>query len=1581
MIATKGGAAVTLSDQTWTKGGVLYVPADLFKTGLNMEVTIDIDARRAYFNPGVYKIYLTEENAAMTDLADPEKDLLSLGASATDNIIYNESILSKVEKSLYYKFDLGQFAGKSITNAKIFAYCGVYNNLNPTLGAIRTEPWEKGMTYSTAPKHYEGATIVKDSRSFDHASHGQGGKYYILHSVNVTSWANDALFKGEQLSVKLLGIPQTKTSSTPQLMVKGVKTSQKAYLSVTVDELFNFPVAQAEKETDIDRNTFEKLGFLTKLGVFKEGEEFPADLTTGVTRREFISYAIRLMNDFEYDENAAQIFADVAPKSAAYGEIMECAALGLISSGEGMEFRPDDIITYDEALTVIGRMLGYGTYAERNGGFSVGYVSAALKSDLLKGVRSHSGKIGFDSMFNLFFNALESPMFETSVYYASGGEEYIFKSDTTLLSVYWNLKKVEGTMQGNEYTNLNPDIPGTRGKVIIDGKKYNISNSDYNFLLGYKVKGYYDKDDNLLYLGAEENKNDSEVIDLHSVINVTKSGAINFTYKDTNGKNNTESIQSTDKIIYNGKSIKFSQLTTKLLDKDTGSITYLNDDIVIITAYTTVVVYNVDEEKEVISDKYLPYDNTLRLKGTDYYTFRDENGNSIALDKLAADDVISAAVSLDKKLVVGEVSKTKLTGKITAITDENEIEVNGNLYETVGENLSWIKDIEKLGTQGTLLLDVFGFVAGFEAARPTDNIFGYVLTAGTGGSVIKPQLQLGLITTEAEKMVVYNLAEKVVIDGVSCKTHDAILKALGDTDGIGSSTDVKKQGIVFSVNQDREIIKIDTPEFKSNEIEENSLHSRYTSSKDALHYKSGAGRLGDLFYWNRSTALNVMFTGDKTKPEQVNDPEYYQYFKSGLSSDKKYNMDVYSVGKKHPNADIIFVSATPSTSVSGTIAIAGKRVFAINDDGDYDEKLYYYVASTTASSAIISSDFASKASSSSKTDLAALKPGDIIRIGKDFNGNLTAIKRYYAYDAENPQIISNPDYSKESSSEGSNYFNYQYRIYGGYITTKYNSYVRFIDDIDKINTEETYKNATDDMFRWVNLNMNSGDKKVFKYEVEGSDVIVSKATADDVVDYDHVPYAPSGIMLQTTYAQQIDAAYIINVKQPDNTGIYKITFEPGENASGTKDFIRANLNDTVTLPSSAGFLNNDPAYAFDCWIYNGQNYAEGDIVTVTGDMVFTAKWKWVGVQYDITYDGNGADSGSVAADRAIGGSTYTVAPNPEDTGFKKTNYYFAGWEYNGVTYQPGDTITMPEEPVTFKAKWEQPAGAGTVADPYQITNATELKWFANYVNAGNTTACATLMNDIDLNSENWYNYRIKNFAGTFDGGNGKAIKNFYVADSNSTDQGGLFRSINGGTLKSLVFENAKAVSNYTTNATSATYTSIVCGELIDGTIQDIKVSGSITVETGKHANTAGSIVAYMKKGTVKNCISDVTIDLSLSSGSNDNTNNNAYYGVGGIVGLLDGTTAMTISECGFKGTINAPYNSRVAGIIGSLRSNNGNLRIEKCYNTGNITGLRQVAGILGWANTGTYQKENIILHNYNTGDIIAKSATNSYASG
>lgn len=335
---------------------------------------------------------------------------------------------------------------------------------------------------------------------------------------------------------------------------------------------------------------------------------------------------------------------------------------------------------------------------------------------------------------------------------------------------------------------------------------------------------------------------------------------------------------------------------------------------------------------------------------------------------------------------------------------------------------------------------------------------------------------------------------------------------------------------------------------------------------------------------------------------------------------------------------------------------------------------------------------------------------------------------------------------------------------------------------------------------------------------------------------------------------------------------------------------------------------------------------------------------------------------------------------------------------NGITHSAeleawdGKTATQPA------------VGDGSEENPYQISTGAELAWFGNYVNKASSTdtsyreACAILTNDINLNNQNWYDFRIGksyNYVGQFDG-QGHTIYNLYINSDNAYSQGGLFRFIGlssiNATVKNINFANANIVSNYT-GTSKDSYIGILSGSVsyANTVIENIRVSGKITVG-GNNTCTAiivGGIVGRFS-GTMKNCYSDVTIDFSNAKQSNSTYSHysDKYYGVGGIVGLWNAGSDITpadgscIENCGFEGTINAPLNPRVGGIAGHIRLSTSNtIKIQNCYNTGNITGYRQVGGIAGWVYNGSYGTNDILYGVYNTGNITATASDRPYAAG
>ncbi len=69
--------------------------------------------------------------------------------------------------------------------------------------------------------------------------------------------------------------------------------------------------------------------------------------------------------------------------------------------------------------------------------------------------------------------------------------------------------------------------------------------------------------------------------------------------------------------------------------------------------------------------------------------------------------------------------------------------------------------------------------------------------------------------------------------------------------------------------------------------------------------------------------------------------------------------------------------------------------------------------------------------------------------------------------------------------------------------------------------------------------------------------------------------------------------------------------------------------------------------------------------------------------YTVSFDANGG-TGDTSSMDAVQAGTVRVLP---ESGFTNTGKVFAGWQYNGKTYQPGACFTQPSSNVTLKALW------------------------------------------------------------------------------------------------------------------------------------------------------------------------------------------------------------------------------------------------------------------------------------------------------
>ena len=271
-----------------------------------------------------------------------------------------------------------------------------------------------------------------------------------------------------------------------------------------------------------------------------------------------------------------------------------------------------------------------------------------------------------------------------------------------------------------------------------------------------------------------------------------------------------------------------------------------------------------------------------------------------------------------------------------------------------------------------------------------------------------------------------------------------------------------------------------------------------------------------------------------------------------------------------------------------------------------------------------------------------------------------------------------------------------------------------------------------------------------------------------------------------------------------------------------------------------------------------------------------------------------------------------------------------------------------KEPSYYATQTVSYLGKGTESDPYQIYTPADLTGVYR-------KGYFKLMNDIDLTdyinqfspTEGWESIGREGSETIHFDGNGKKITGLWC---NSTrDNTGLFSCFANGTIKNLTVEVASGKQ-----VKGGANTGILIGKMINGTLTNCSISGSVVGETH-----VGGIAGQMD-GHIQNCQASITAATTSDNAS-----------IGGMVGLTgDGSvqncqatvavtatgektyagglfgemTGGTMDQCVTTGTLTATgTESYVGGLVGKNYAT-----ITNCYSTANVTSSYNAAGIVAY---------------------------------
>lgn len=251
---------------------------------------------------------------------------------------------------------------------------------------------------------------------------------------------------------------------------------------LTVAMLMSLVVStSAATFTDVDDTNaaYEAIEVLSALEILTGREDGSFDPDANIKRSEFAAVICRTMNAEAAASGSSANFNDVAANHWAAGYIGWAAGSGIVNGKGDGNFDPDANVTYQEAVTMIVRAMGFEPLATKKGGFPTGYMAVANTYGITNGVAMSpaNGAATRAGVAKLVYNSFDAPLMDASFITLGSEEEYqIFEGKSymggsyderrTLLSQYSDIYKVKATVANTYRSDAN--LIKTNGDIQIE---------------------------------------------------------------------------------------------------------------------------------------------------------------------------------------------------------------------------------------------------------------------------------------------------------------------------------------------------------------------------------------------------------------------------------------------------------------------------------------------------------------------------------------------------------------------------------------------------------------------------------------------------------------------------------------------------------------------------------------------------------------------------------------------------------------------------------------------------------------------------------------------------------------------------------------------------------------------------------------------------------------------------------------------------------------------------------------------------------------------------------------------------------
>lgn len=591
------------------------------------------------------------------------------------------------------------------------------------------------------------------------------------------------------------------------------------------------------------------------------------NLDKPITRAEYATILLRVLN-VNSGHSTEEIFLDVPTTHWAYSAINDAYNLKIINGCGDGTFRPDNNVSYEEAVKMIMCVLGYEPFASSKGGYPTGYLVAANQAKVTSGV---SSKMTREDVAQLIFNALSTPMMEQTSYgndveysilNGKNNNDYVTlltKKDIYIASGVVGSKDIANGTIEIDVKEVSDDLEFKVGKLIVNIGSSNIEEFENNYVNVYISETR--RNEYTAVVAIPSNFGNSLVINAEDIKSI-QNNKVEYFIKGTNTK--TIKLDENFTCSLNKNDCDIEDLLADDIEltfvENTGDNAY---DMIIGSLYISARVDAVYPEKDRISID--GYSLTFDFDDEDIEViFTDLNGNNLDLYDFAEDDVVAVLSDTKTLRKYNEYIKiVKLTDSYVIGEVDEKFDKNGKDYVVINgkEYADGTSKELSVGDMGTFYIGLTNTIIDFDGSVAASD-YAYILDAEKSDEAFSSDIwQIKLLTKDGV--------------GVYTLTSNASDKFDGATDKI----------VTYRTNAQGKISKIE--EVKG------------TIKSFAGKYNERTQMIDGVVVEDYSAIFNISATdNDKAFYADINyltDESYYEGY--GLKVDGEYEALVVTKGK------------------------------------------------------------------------------------------------------------------------------------------------------------------------------------------------------------------------------------------------------------------------------------------------------------------------------------------------------------------------------------------------------------------------------------------------------------------------------------------------------------------------------------------------------------------------------------------------------------------------------------------------------------------------------------------------------------